>query len=217
LARTRYTKLYLHSSHANGPNSDGTLELSSARTESPDQFAYDPNKPVPTIGGRMCCGSWLPAGPFDQRPNESRSDVLVFSTPALTDDLEVTGFVSLELFAATSAIDTDFTALLADVDPSGYARFLTDGIVRARYRDSKPEPVTPGNVYKYNIDLWATGNVFKKGHRIRLYISSSNFPRFSRNLNTGLEASSKPIVARQTIYHDDQHRSALILPVIPKE
>ena len=127
------------------------------------------------------------SGPADQRPNESRSDVLVFSTPTLDHDVEVTGFINLELYAATSTVDTDFTALLVDVDQNGYARFLTDGIVRARYRDSTrtATEVVPGKVYKYNIDLWATGNVFKAGHRIRLYISSSNFPRFNRNLNTG--------------------------------
>jgi uncharacterized protein len=220
LARTRYTKYYLHSTRgANGTTSDGILDLSPAQAERADQFDYDPSKPVPTLGGRLCCGTTLPVGPFDQRPNESRSDVLVFSTAPLTKDLEVTGFVTVELFASSSAADTDFTALLADVDQSGYARFLTDGIVRARLRESKTEAITPGKVYKYNIDLWATGNVFKKGHRVRLYISSSNFPRFSRNLNRGLadEKSSKPVVARQSIYHDDQHRSVLILPVIPRD
>src|SRR5262249_35236116 len=151
----------------------------------------------------------------DQSPNETRPDVLIYSTPPLTKDLEVTGFVSVELYAATSAADTDFTALLADVDQTGYSRFLTDGIVRARFRDSKAEGITPGTVYKYNIDLWATGNVFKKGHRVRLYISSSNFPRFSRNLNTGLRESFKSVIAHQTVYHDGRYRSSLILPVIP--
>jgi uncharacterized protein len=217
LARTRYTKYYLHSSRgANGTTSDGTLDVTPPQAERADQFDYDPSKPVPTLGGRLCCGTTLPVGPLDQRPNESRSDVLVFSTPPLTNDLEVTGFVRVELFAASSAADTDFTALLADVDPSGYARFLTDGIIRARYRDAKSESITPGNVYKYNIDLWATGNVFKKGHRVRLYISSSNFPRFSRNMNTGVEGSAEPVIARQTIYHDDRYRSSLILPIIPR-
>jgi putative CocE/NonD family hydrolase len=145
--------------------------------------------------------------------------VLVFSTAPLTKDLEVIGFVTVELFASSSAADTDFTALLADVDQSGYARFLTDGIVRVRHFESETEAITPGKVYKYNIDLWATGNVFKKGHRVRLYISSSNFPRFSRNLNSRManEKSPKAVIARQSIYHDDQHKSALILPVIPRE
>jgi putative CocE/NonD family hydrolase len=134
----------------------------------------------------------------------------------LAQDVEVTGFISLELFASTSAVDTDFTALLADVAPDGYARFLTDGIVReSRSRDGSA--VTPGEVNKYTIDLWATGNVFKAGHRIRLYISSSNFPRFNRNLNTGenLAVSSRSLKAHQVIYHDGQFSSVLVLPVIP--
>lgn len=221
LARTRYTRYYLHSQKAaNTIAGDGVLNEIPPGTEKPDEFDYDPNNPVPTIGGRLCCGRALPPGPADQRSNESRSDVLIFSTGQLTRDVEVTGFVSLELYAATSAIDTDFTALLADVDQSGYARFLTDGIVRARYRDNTRQavPVVPGKVYKYTIDLWATGNVFKAGHRIRLYVSSSNFPRFNRNLNTGedLISSTRSLKAHQTIHHDSRYTSTLILPVIPR-
>jgi hypothetical protein len=146
--------------------------------------------------------------------------VLVFSTPPLDKDIEVTGFVSLELYAASSAVDTDFTAILADVEPTGYARFLTDGVVRARYRNSteKAERIEPGRIYKYNIDLWATANLFKAGHRIRLYLSSSNFPRFNRNLNTG-EANlgaTRMEKASQSVYHDSAHPSVLVLPVIPQ-
>ena len=144
----------------------------------------------------------------------------IFSTPQLEKDLEVTGFVTVELYASTSAADTDFTALLADVDATGYARFLTDGIVRARYRTAttQPEELVPGKVYKYTIDLWATSNVFKAGHRVRLYLSSSNFPRFNRNSNTGEQmlGSGRSVTARQTIYHGGEYSSALILPVIPK-
>jgi uncharacterized protein len=222
LARTKYTKYYLHSSKgANTSTGDGELSLTSPGSERPDQFDYDPRNPVPTIGGRLCCGPALPPGPADQRPNESRRDVLVFSTAPLREDVEVTGFVSLDVYAATSAVDTDFTALLVDVEPNGYARFLTDGIVRARYRDgvNGRSEVIPGKVYKYSIDLWATGNVFKAGHRIRLYISSSNFPRFNRNLNTGepLFGSSRLLTAHQTIYHDRKNLSALILPIIPRK
>jgi putative CocE/NonD family hydrolase len=227
LARTRYTKYFLHSGRgANGPTSDGELRLSASGSERPnqseraDQFEYDPRNPVPTIGGRLCCGVAVPPGPFDQRPNESRPDVLIFSTPALEEDLEVTGYVSLDLYASTSAVDTDFTALIADVDQSGYARFLTDGVVRARYRNGTehPEKVVPGKVYKYTIDLWATSNVFKKGHRLRLYISSSNFPRFNRNPNTGetMLGASNMVKARQAVYHDDQYPSSLTLPIIPR-
>jgi putative CocE/NonD family hydrolase len=221
LARTQYTKFYLHSvKGANGANGDGVLSHTPPLSEKPDHFDYDPNNAVPTIGGRLCCGGALHPGPADQQPNESRADVLVFSTPALTEDVEVTGFISLDLYAVTSAVDTDFTALLVDVDQNGYARFLTDGIVRARYRNgtTQSSPVVPSKVYKYTIDLWATGNVFKAGHRIRLYVSSSNFPRFNRNLNTGEDiiASTKSVIAHQTIYHDNQYSSVLILPVIPK-
>ena len=221
LARTRYTKYYLHSGRgANGPASDGELNIQTLSGERPDTFEYDPKNPVPTIGGRLCCGQAIPPGPYDQRPNESRSDVLIFSTPKLESDLEVTGFVTLEVFASTSATDTDFTALIADVDESGYARFLTDGVVRARYREGteRAEEVVPGKVYKYTIDLWATSNVFKKGHRLRLYVSSSNFPRFNRNLNTGesMLGASQMVIAKQTVYHDEKYRSALILPVIPR-
>jgi putative CocE/NonD family hydrolase len=221
LARTRYTKYYLHSARgANGPTSDGELTLTAPGSERPDQFEYDPKNPVPTIGGRLCCGVAVPPGPFDQRPNESRADVLIFSTSALERDLEVTGFVTVDVYASTSAVDTDFTALLADVDESGYARFLTDGVVRARYRDGteRAEEIVPGQVYKYTIDLWATSNVFKKGHRLRLYISSSNFPRFNRNPNTGepMLGASRMVNARQTIYHDDKYSSSLTLPVIPR-
>ena len=147
--------------------------------------------------------------------------MLIFSTAPLEKDVEATGFVSVELYASTSAIDTDFTALLVDVDPTGYARFLTDGIVRARYRNGtdKPAEVVPGQVYKYTIDLWATGNVFKAGHRIRLYVSSSNFPRFERNLNLGepIAASTRSKVAHQTVYHGGKYPSALTLPLIPRE
>jgi putative CocE/NonD family hydrolase len=221
LARTRYTKYYLHSTRgANSLNGDGVLSTTSPAAERADEFDYDPQNPVPTIGGRLCCGQAMPPGPADQRPNESRADVLVFSTPALAEDTEVTGYISLELYAATSAVDTDFTALLVDVDESGYARLLTDGIVRARYRETtrNATEVVPGKVYKYTIDLWATANVFKAGHRIRLYVSSSNFPRFNRNLNTGedLSASTRSVRARQTIYHDRERSSALILPLVPR-
>jgi len=221
LARTKYTKYYLHSSKgANTSAGDGELSMTAPGSERPDRFDYDPQNPVPTIGGRLCCGQALPPGPANQQPNESRRDVLAFSTAPLRDDVEVTGYVSLDLYAATSAVDTDFTAILADVEPNGYARFLTDGIVRARYRDgvSRISEVVPGKIYKYSIDLWATGNVFKAGHRIRLYISSSNFPRFNRNLNRAeaIFGSSASVIAHQTIYHQSQYDSALTLPIIPR-
>jgi putative CocE/NonD family hydrolase len=210
LKRTRYTNYYL---------SKGMLTTEKPASQRPQSFVYDPENPLPTIGGRLCCGG-LPPGPADQSPNESRSDVLVFSTEPLQQDVEATGWVTAKLFASTSAADTDLTAMLTDVDPRGYSRFLTDGIVRARYRSSttKAESVEPGRVYEYTLDLWATGNVFKAGHRIRLAISSSNFPRFNRNLNTGERTMGgvRSVKATQQIYHDPEHPSALILPVIPR-
>jgi uncharacterized protein len=221
LARTAYTKYFLHAGKgANSATGDGELSTQAPGKEKPESFEYDPQNPVPTLGGRLCCGNAIAPGPFDQRANEARQDVLVFSTPPLSRDIEVTGYISVELFAASSASDTDFTAMIVDVAPDGYARFLTDGIVRARYRNSteRAEPIEPGKVYKYTIDLWATSNVFKAGHRIRVYISSSNFPRFNRNLNTGEPTlgSSRMVKARQTIYHDADHPSAIVLPIIPK-
>jgi hypothetical protein len=221
LARTRYTKYFFHSTKgANSISGDGELSAKLPGKEKPDVYEYDPMKPVPTIGGRLCCGAAIPPGPFDQRPNESRPDVLVFSTPPLERDVEVTGEISVELYAATTAADTDFTAMIVDVDPSGYARFLTDGIVRTRYRNSteRAEPIEPGKIYKYTIDLWSTSNLFKTGHRIRVYLSSSNFPRFNRNLNTGEKTmgAMQTIKAMQTIYHDAEHPSAIVLPVIPR-
>jgi len=221
LARTRYTKYFLHSGRgANGVGGDGRLDALAPADERADSFTYDPSNPVPTIGGRLCCGDAIPPGPFDQRPNESRTDVLVFSTPPLERDLEVTGYVTAELYAATTAPDTDFTMMLVDVAPDGYARYLTDGSARARYRETtdRAEPVTPGRVYKYGLDLWVTSNLFKAGHRIRLYVSSSNFPRFNRNHNTG-EASAgatRFVRAGQTVYHDAARPSSVMLPVIPR-
>jgi hypothetical protein len=221
LARTQYTKYYLHADRgANSVKGDGSLSTTMPRAEKPDSFEYDPMSPVRTIGGRLCCGG-LPPGPTDQRPNESRHDVLVYSTPPMTQDTEVTGFITLELYAATSAADTDFTAMIVDVDPSGYARYLGDGIIRARYRNGthKAEPIEPQKINKYAIDLWATSNVFKAGHKLRVYVSSSNFPRFNRNLNTGEKTygGTRMVKAQQTIYHDAEHPSALVLPVIPRQ
>ena len=212
LARTKYTNYYLHKG--------GQLSVGAPGAEEADGYEYDPAHPAPTIGGRLCCGDAIPPGPADQRPNEGRPDVLIFSTPALNQDVEVTGWVKATVYASSSAVDTDFTALLVDVEPSGYARFLTDGIVRARYRNSthQAEPIEPGKIYKYTMDLWATGNLFKAGHKIRLYVSSSNFPRFDRNLNTGetIAGGARMVKASQRIYHDAEHPSALVLPVIPR-
>jgi putative CocE/NonD family hydrolase len=222
IARAVETKFYLNSKQgANSISGDGELVASVPGESRPDFFEYDPENPVPTIGGRLCCGNDVfPPGPFDQSPNETRRDVLVYSTPPLEQEMEVTGFIRLELYAATTGADTDFTAILADVDPSGNARYLADGIVRARYRNSteKAEPIEMGTVYRYEIDLWATSNLFKKGHRMRLYVSSSNFPRFNRNSNTGAPVfgSAGMIKADQTVFHSRDYPSALVLPVVPR-
>ena len=221
LARAQSAKYFLHSTkNANSLRGEGSLSTASPRSESPDHYVYDPSNPVPTIGGPLCCDSQhLAPGPRDQRPLESRDDVLIYTTPAFTQDTEVTGPVSLELFAKSSAVDTDFTAKLVDVGPDGFAQNLTEGIIRARYRDSqeKANLMNPGQVYKFTIDLWSTSNVFLKGHMLRLEISSTNFPRFDRNLNTGEDpAFAKSFVsATNTVYHDAEHPSALILPLVP--
>lgn len=217
----KLTRYYLHSGgSANSLRGDGGLSLAPPKKETPDKFNYDPANPVPTIGGSLCCDALhYQPGPRDQRTAENRSDVLVYSTKPLAEDMEVTGPVTLELWASSSAVDTDFTAKLVDVSPDGVAMNLTDGILRMRYRDSqeKPELMNPDQIYKVSVDLWATSNVFKKGHVFRLEVSSSNFPRFDRNLNTGADqaTSSVSVPATNTILHDAEHPSALLVPVIP--
>ena len=220
LSRTRQERYFLHSGgKANSVNGDGVLSSAAPHAESADRYVYDPANPAPTTGGPLCCDSThLAPGPRDQRPVEARNDVLVYSTPALSEDLEVTGPVTAELFASSSAVDTDFTAKLVDVWPDGFAQNLTEGVIRARYRESQEKPtfLNPGQAYKFTLDLWSTSNLFRKGHRLRFEISSSNFPRFDRNLNTGEDPSSarKPVPATNTIYHDAEHPSALILPIV---
>ncbi len=220
LARAHTLRYYLHAGGKVAGHPDaGMLSTEIPGNESSESYAYDPLHPVPTTGGPLCCDSeHLAPGPKDQRAVEDRPDVLSFSTPPLAHDTEVTGPVTVELFAKSSAVDTDFTAKLVDVWPNGFAQNLTEGIVRARYRDSqaKPEPLVPGQVYKFGIDLWSTSNVFQKGHRIRVEISSSNFPRFDRNLNSGkdMKTDTTPVPATNTIYHDRAHPSALLLPIV---
>jgi uncharacterized protein len=222
LARAKSTKYYLHSGGtANTASGDGTLNTAAPATEKADQFTYDPSDAVPTLGGPLCCGAFPPVGlgPQDQSKVEARSDVLVFTTPALAKDLEATGPVSLDLYVSSSAVDTDFTGKLVDIWPSGLAQNLTEGIQRLRYRNSqeKPELAKPGETYHVTVDLWATSNVFLAGHRLRLEVSSSNFPRFDRNLNTGEEQAGATRMSKATnvIYHDKAHPSALVLPVVP--
>jgi putative CocE/NonD family hydrolase len=221
LARAKTTKYFLHSSgSANSAAGDGSLNTQIPAAEAKDAFVYDPANPVPTIGGPLCCdSSHLAPGPRDQRPVEGRKDILVYTSPAFTKDTEITGPITLDLFASTSAKDTDFTAKLVDVWPDGFAQNLTEGILRLRYRDAREKPslAKPGDIYHLVLDLWSTSNVFLPGHRLRLEVSSSNFPRFARNLNTGEDAATgtQMATASNTIYHDKEHPSALIVPIIP--
>jgi putative CocE/NonD family hydrolase len=224
LARTRYTPLYLTSKgHANTLGGDGKLEWKLAQKRSkPDQFTYDPRNPVPTRGGAVCCDPKIfPWGPLDQRSLEQRSDVLVYTSAPLKQDLEVTGPVRVVLHASTSAPDTDFTAKLIDVFPNGEARNLSDGILRIRYRDGldRVELAKPGEIYALTIDAGVTSNVFQAGHSIRIEISSSNFPRFDRNPNTGRAIADETVLkkAEQRVYHSAVYASHVLLPVIAAE
>ncbi len=221
LSRTRFSEYYFH---ANG-GKDGVLSTDPPVDEPPSIYRYDPDDPAPTLGGNHSATAVpgvIRAGPVDQRPNENRTDVLVFTSAPLPEDLEVTGPVAVKLHAASSAPDTDFIARLIDVYPDGTAYNLTEGIIRARFRESIWEPprlLEPGKIYEYTIDLLATSNVFLKGHRIRVHITSSNFPMWDRNPNTGHDqgVDVEIAVAEQTIYHDQARPSHILLPVIPAE
>ncbi len=209
------------SGKANTLNGDGALDEKPKWRVSEDRYVFDPRDPAPTLGGAVCCNPLIfPWGPKDQRPVEKRKDVLVYTTRPLKRDVEAIGPVKVVLYVATSARDTDFTAKLVDVFPDGYARNLTDGVLRLRYRNSleKPELAHAGEVYRITLDAGVTSNVFLKGHRIRVEISSSNFPRFDRNPNTGGpiadEIRLRP--ASQTVYHDRQRPSHVLLLVMPE-
>ncbi len=220
LARTDWQGWFLHSDgSANSLRGDGVLSRQSPVAEPPDAYVYNPRNPVPTAGGGLCCNPvFSQGGAFDQRAVEAREDVLVYTTPPLDQPLEVTGPVKLILYASSNALDTDFTAKLVDVAPCGFARNLTDGIIRARYRHSMREAslLPPNEVVEYTIDLVATSNVFHAGHRMRVEIASSNFPRFDRNPNTGEPPgrSTRLSSALQHVFHDAACPSRLILPVI---
>jgi putative CocE/NonD family hydrolase len=225
LPDTSYTEYFLHSSgRANTADGDGELRPQAPADGRADTYLYDPMRPVPTLGGRVMAPSTAnAAGPVDQRPVESRDDVLCYTGPVLDRPVEVTGHVSLTLFVSSSARDTDVTGKLVDVFPDGRAIFLTDGILRARYRNSlaEPELLTPDQVCEVTVDLSVTSNVFLPGHRIRLEVSSSNFPRFDRNTNTGgtiaEDGEADVRVAVNRIFHGPGQPSRLVLPIIDRE
>ena len=219
LARAHSVKYYLHEGRR--------LSTECPReAESQDGYRYDPDNPVPTLGGNHSVGPYNPGlynfvkpGPYDQRPVETRPDVMVYTSDVLECDTEVTGPVTLKLYASSSARDTDFVARLTDVYPDGRSMNITEGVIRARFREDvwgPPKLMEPGTVYAFTVDLQVTSNVFKKGHRIRLDITSSNFPLWDRNLNTGNDPGTDTtmMVAQQTIHHDAARPSHLVLPVV---
>lgn len=229
LARTRFVPFYLHAG--------GTLSTSAPEDSTPTVYQFDPRNPVPTIGGPCSSAeNVIPGGGFDQRcikgvfgardelPVAARHDVCVFETAPLPGDIEVTGPLQVLLYASSDCLDTDFTAKLVDFYPpnedypAGYALNIQDGIIRARYRNRRepPELLEPGRVYELRIILFPTGNLFKKKHRIRLDISSSNFPRFDPNPNTGEPLMQNGLwkVATNSIFHDPERPSHILLPVI---
>jgi hypothetical protein len=220
LPQTEWQRFFLHSKgRSNTAAGDGLLSRDTPGAEPADVYIYDPRFPVPTVGGRILpTGSLIP-GPFDQSRIEKRNDVLCYTTPELKEEIEVTGPLLLHLFASTSAQDTDFTAKLIDVYPDGSAYNVAEGCIRARFRKSvlRPEPVDPGEVYEYMIDLAVTSIVFGRGHRIRIDVSSSNFPRLDRNMNTGnpFGEDAEGVPAVQTIYHRSDYASYIDMPVIP--
>jgi hypothetical protein len=220
---TNFTKFYMHSGgRANSLNGDGGLNRKLPESEPHDIYVSDPNYPVPSLGGRSCCIAALaPMGPMDQRPVETRNDVLVFSTARLAQDVAVIGPVDVTLYAASTANDTDFTVKLVDVYPDGRAINIVDSIQRASHRESseKPSAIKPGEIYEYNFRVGSTAIRFAKGHRIRIEVASSNFPTYERHLN---QFRKKPDggyfdgrVATQRIFHDSEHPSHIILPIVP--
>jgi len=224
LARTQYTPWFLHSDGDAG-RAGGTLSSQGPSQEAWDAYLYDPRSPAPTVGGP----TFLPglqiganSGPRDQRPVETRADVLVYTSDPLDQPLEVTGPLTVTLYAATSAPDTDFVARLCDVHPEGASRILAEGILRARFREGyeHPRPIRPSQVYEYQINLVATSNLFQPGHRIRVDVTSSSFPRFDRNPNTGnplgQDGPGDLQPALQRVFHDSEHPSHILLSIIPR-
>ena len=205
---------------ANTDKGDGRLTWDKpSGPSSSDRFRYDPNDPVPSVGGNNCCGTPTAAGPRDQRKIEGRQDVLIYSSDVLQEEIEVTGPIKVVLHASSDAVDTDFVARLVDVYPDGTTYNMAEGMLRARYRESlsRPSPLQPGQVYRFEIDLVGTSVAFLKGHRMRVHVTSSHFPQFDCNPNTGAKfgATKEVRAARQIVYHDPERPSHILLPVIP--
>jgi putative CocE/NonD family hydrolase len=224
LPATRPTRFYLRSQgHANTSSGDGALDSVRSSSGPGDRFVFDPTKPVPSLGGGLCClslGSYFGSGIQDQSPIEMRPDVLVYTSGPLKSDLVLLGQAKMKFWATSTARDTDFTAKLVDVHPDGFAQNLLDRVVRARFRHgskSAPSLIEPGMAYDYEIDLGYTGTLLKAGHRIRLDVSSSNFPHFPRNTNTGKDAATdaQMLSATQTILHDAKHPAYVELSIVP--
>jgi putative CocE/NonD family hydrolase len=219
LPATKFTPYYLGGIKANSVRGGGTLASTTPPKEGTDEYTYDPNHPVPTLGGNNCCGTPTQAGPKDQRPVEARHDVLVYTSEPLGTPVAIAGPVRMKLFASTDSRDTDWMVKLVDVHPNGFAMNIAEGILRARFRNGldKMELLTPGRAYEFEVDMAGTANVFKPGHRIRVDITSSNFPQFDRNPNTGddLGSSERVRTAKQTVYHGGTHASHIVLPVVP--
>ncbi len=229
LPDTAWTDYYLSGSgRANSMHGDGVLSTQAPSSNAVDAYLYDPRRPVPTLGGHLYGGlpmvsdTSLAAGPADQRPNEARDDVLCYTTDTLNRPVEVTGPITLVLHVSSSAKDTDFIAKLIDVHPDGRAMFVTEGALRGRYRlsTSHPHLLIPGEIYELRFELWGTSNVFLSGHRLRLEITSSNFPRFDRNTNTGGDIGSETeddfVLTLNRVYHGPDYPSRLILPIIDR-
>ena len=220
LEQTQYRSLYFDSKgNANGSHGDGRLSWSKPADASPaDSFSYDPANPVPSLGGANCCGVATSSGARDQRPIEHRSDVLVYTSEFLEAPLEVVGPLKVVLYASSSAVDTDFVAKLMDVYPDGRSINVAEGILRTRHREGLTKQVLmdSGTVYRMQLDMIGTANLFKRGHRIRVHVTSSHFPQFARNLNNGepYGTSTEMVVAKQTIHHSNSQASRIVLPVI---
>ncbi len=213
------TTFYLNSSgNANSLYGNGTLDLNMPSQDSPDTYFYNPHNPVMSYGGNVCCtGNAVKGGAFDQQQMETRSDILVYTSPPMSEGMEVSGFIESTLYVSSDAKDTDFTIKIIDVYPDGRAYNLDETIQRARYREGYNKEVfmTPGQVYPIEMTPMSTSNYFEKGHRIRIEISSSNFPRFDRNLNTGGNNydESKGVTAKNTIHHSAKYPSKIVLPM----